>query len=149
MPGYTALSGYIDSDRKRTSDNLLRLRKDLRARLPVRTNHSTLLLATWNLRDFDSNKFGHGPRLPESIHYIAEILSAFDLVAGHVGSVSLGKDGGAMVAGGGANATTASVIARVRRWPDAMSMDRSAEAISATTRSETSCRPARLAKVGP
>ncbi|HSF82079.1 MAG TPA: endonuclease/exonuclease/phosphatase family protein [Anaerolineales bacterium] len=81
MPGYTALSGYIDSDRKRTSDNLLRLRKDLRARLPVRTNHSTLLLATWNLRDFDSNKFGHGPRLPESIHYIAEILSAFDLVA--------------------------------------------------------------------
>ena len=26
----------------------------------------SLLLATWNIRDFDSNRFGHGPRLPES-----------------------------------------------------------------------------------
>ena len=81
MPGYTALREYAPPNRKRTSDNLLRLRQDLRLHLPVRTSHSTLLLATWNLRDFDSNKFGHGPRLPESFHYIAEILSAFDLVA--------------------------------------------------------------------
>jgi hypothetical protein len=40
-----------------------------------------LLLATWNVRDFDSNKFGHGPRLAESFHYIAEVIAAFDLVA--------------------------------------------------------------------
>lgn len=81
MPTYTALSGYPNADRQRTSTNLLRLRQDLRAHVPVRRIHSSLLLATWNLRDFDSNKFGHGPRLPESIHYIAEIISAFDLVA--------------------------------------------------------------------
>jgi exonuclease III len=81
MPSYTDLSEFPLPDRQRTSGNLLRLRQDLRLRLPVRTSHSTLLLATWNLRDFDSNKFGHGPRLPESFHYIAEILSSFDLVA--------------------------------------------------------------------
>jgi endonuclease/exonuclease/phosphatase family metal-dependent hydrolase len=43
--------------------------------------NSTLILATWNLRDFDSNKFGHGPRLKESFFYIAEVISAFDMVA--------------------------------------------------------------------
>ncbi len=43
--------------------------------------NDTILVATWNLRDFDSNKFGHGPRLKESLFYIAEIISAFDVVA--------------------------------------------------------------------
>jgi hypothetical protein len=38
-----------------------------------------LRLATWNIREFDSNKFGR--RLRESNYYIAEILSAFDLIA--------------------------------------------------------------------
>jgi endonuclease/exonuclease/phosphatase family metal-dependent hydrolase len=41
----------------------------------------SFLLATWNIRDFDSNKFGHGKRLRESFYYIAEIISHFDLVA--------------------------------------------------------------------
>ena len=38
-------------------------------------------MATWNLRDFDSDKFGHGKRIDEAYIYIAEIISAFDLVA--------------------------------------------------------------------
>lgn len=42
---------------------------------------SSLLLATWNIRDFDSNKFGYGPRRKDSLYYIAEMISCFDLVA--------------------------------------------------------------------
>ncbi|MCW3847257.1 endonuclease/exonuclease/phosphatase family protein [Sphingomonas sp. LB-2] len=57
---------------------------DIRKRqTPLRTRKcdSSLLLATWNLRDFDSNKFGYGPRRTESLYYIAEMLSCFDLIA--------------------------------------------------------------------
>jgi len=74
--------------RRRTAENLLRLRKAL-ARDPGATDpmnrgippkrFDTLLLATWNIREFDSNKYGR--RLPESYYYIAEIISRFDLVA--------------------------------------------------------------------
>jgi endonuclease/exonuclease/phosphatase family metal-dependent hydrolase len=57
---------------------------DIRMRqagLRERKCDSSLLLATWNIRDFDSNKFGFGPRRIESLYYIAEIISCFDLVA--------------------------------------------------------------------
>jgi endonuclease/exonuclease/phosphatase family metal-dependent hydrolase len=37
------------------------------------------MLATWNLREFDSESWGE--RLPESYEYIAEIVDRFDLVA--------------------------------------------------------------------
>jgi endonuclease/exonuclease/phosphatase family metal-dependent hydrolase len=62
-------------------DKLKALRESIAQSIPRRTASDTLLLATWNIRDFDSNKFGQGPRLPESFHYIAEVISAFDLVA--------------------------------------------------------------------
>lgn len=62
-------------------DGLLRLREVLRLKIPIRKSSETVLLATWNIRNFDDNRFGHGPRLPESFFYIAEILSAFDIVA--------------------------------------------------------------------
>ncbi len=65
---------------RRCAERLLALRKQLAA-LRQRRSEAALLLATWNLRDFDSNKFGFGPRLPESYFYIAEIVSCFDLVA--------------------------------------------------------------------
>ena len=83
MPFYPALkrAPFTDEDRVRVADNLLSLRASLRNNVPRRTASETLLLATWNIRDFDSNKFKHGPRLPESFFYIAEILSAFDVVA--------------------------------------------------------------------
>ena len=48
------------------SDNLINLKKELKDRVPKKDLDSNLLIATWNIRDFDSNKFGHGPRLKES-----------------------------------------------------------------------------------
>ncbi len=47
--------------------------------VPERTVDATLLLATWNIREFDSTKYGTRDR--ESLLYIAEIINAFDLVA--------------------------------------------------------------------
>lgn len=81
MPMYWMLKRSKDEDRQRIIDSIVRLRAQLRRDLPQRTSRDTLLLATWNLRDFDSNKFGHGPRLSESFHYVAEVISAFDIVA--------------------------------------------------------------------
>jgi endonuclease/exonuclease/phosphatase family metal-dependent hydrolase len=63
----------------RTAAGLLRLREHLAKQLPHRTISDTLMLATWNIREFDSPKCG--ARTGESIHYIAEIISHFDLVA--------------------------------------------------------------------
>ncbi len=82
MPFYFPLRwDFEPEDRERAAMRLLELRQQIRAQIPRRTVDDTLLLATWNLRDFDSNKFGHGPRLKESLFYIAEIIAAFDLVA--------------------------------------------------------------------
>ncbi|ADH88031.1 endonuclease/exonuclease/phosphatase family protein [Ancylobacter novellus DSM 506] len=65
---------------ERCAARLLAIRQRLE---PIRRRKSdgSLLLATWNIRDFDSNKFGWGPRLPETFYYLAELISAFDLVA--------------------------------------------------------------------
>lgn len=71
----------MDADeRKRCAGRLLDMRATL-APLTARKKESSLLLATWNIRDFDSNKFKFGPRLEESFYYIAEIISHFDLIA--------------------------------------------------------------------
>ncbi len=64
----------------RCARRLLTMRKELKS-LANRKSDRSLLLATWNIRDFDSNKFRQGPRLPETFFYIAEIISCFDLVA--------------------------------------------------------------------
>jgi len=69
-------------ERNRIADNLLRLKRELKKQgVPERTVDETLLLASFNIRDFDSNKFGHGKRLRESFYYLAEMIAAFDLVA--------------------------------------------------------------------
>ena len=65
---------------ERCADRLITIRKSL-APLRKRRTDSSLLLATWNIRDFDSNKFGFGPRRPETFYYLAEMISCFDLVA--------------------------------------------------------------------
>ena len=81
MPRYWPIKqSFEGSERKRVLERLLELRQVLDQQIAVKQDNS-LLLATWNLRDFDSNKFKHGPRLKESFHYIAEIISHFDLVA--------------------------------------------------------------------
>jgi endonuclease/exonuclease/phosphatase family metal-dependent hydrolase len=80
---YAGLRQLAKSDTKaakRCAQRLLAMRERL-APLRKRKKDSSLLLATWNIRDFDSNKFGFGPRLPETFFYIAEIMSCFDLVA--------------------------------------------------------------------
>ena len=47
--------------------------------IPERNLSDTLLLATWNIREFDSTKYGARGREP--LFYIAEIIDRFDLVA--------------------------------------------------------------------
>ena len=64
----------------RCARRLLRMRRDLKT-LVNRKSDSSLLLATWNIRDFGAAKFGQGDRLRETLYYIAEIISCFDLVA--------------------------------------------------------------------
>lgn len=63
---------------KRTIDRLIALRAGLDDQIPAR-GEQLLLLATWNIREFDSTSYG--ARLDESIYYIAEIVSRFDIVA--------------------------------------------------------------------
>lgn len=65
---------------RRCAERLISIRQNLEP-LRRRKKDGSLLLATWNIRDFDSNKFKFGPRLPETFYYIAEMISAFDLVA--------------------------------------------------------------------
>jgi hypothetical protein len=80
---YTGLRQFSKTDAKaarRCAQRLIAMRETLTP-LRKRKKDSSLLLATWNIRDFDSNKFGFGPRLTESFYYIAEIISCFDLVA--------------------------------------------------------------------
>ena len=81
MPFYYTLGHEAIEERQRTAQNLLRLREQLRSDVPNRTVKNTLLLATWNIREFGKHMTGRFARLNESYFYIAEILSAFDLIA--------------------------------------------------------------------
>ncbi len=77
MPYYKPIKNIADKTlQKRIIDRLLLLRTKLQEQIPDRTVSDTLLLATWNIREF-----GMGNRIEESFYYIAEILSRFDLVA--------------------------------------------------------------------
>jgi endonuclease/exonuclease/phosphatase family metal-dependent hydrolase len=68
-----------DEAASRTALRLLELQAEMtRQGIPPR-NLETLLLATWNIREFDSPAYGD--RVPEAMLYIAEIISHFDLVA--------------------------------------------------------------------
>ena len=76
MPSYRPLAKIQDIDeRNRTVEKLLQLRRQLDCDIPAKTATGTLLLATWNIREFGDN------RRAESLHYLAEIISRFDLVA--------------------------------------------------------------------
>jgi len=78
MPSYQEINENTEEG-KRTLEKLIELRSSLQKEIPMRTLKETLLLATWNIRDFD--KPVYGKRLDESFYYIAEIISHFDLVA--------------------------------------------------------------------
>ena len=79
MPFYQ----WIDTRKtsgKRNVRGLLSLKEGFEdAQIPARDASDSLLLATWNIREFDNSKYGN--RGQESIYYIAEIISRFDLVA--------------------------------------------------------------------
>ncbi len=77
MPFYNAIDINTKQGR-RTAQRLLKLKEGLSS-IPGKTVDDRLLLATWNIRDFD--KSAYGDRLDESIYYIAEIISRFDIVA--------------------------------------------------------------------
>lgn len=78
MPFYKSLNPTRDSDR-RTILGLQTLKPSLDDAIPHKTTDSTLLIATWNIREFGGTKYGG--RETEPLFYIAEIISRFDLVA--------------------------------------------------------------------
>lgn len=88
MPFYSPLRNWDGETRARAIEGIRAIRAQKERDLPQRTLKNTLLLATWNIRDFGNEdkraKDGlnqPGPRLDESFYYIAEIISGFDLVA--------------------------------------------------------------------
>jgi endonuclease/exonuclease/phosphatase family metal-dependent hydrolase len=79
MPFYNSIRGKTQEG-KQTVEGLLRLKEGLEEiGLPKRTVSDRLLLATWNIRELGPSKFGTRPNEP--LHYIAEIIDRFDLVA--------------------------------------------------------------------
>jgi exonuclease III len=78
MPFYQKLNAAT-VEGKRTIENLLILRKQLAESIPEKSAEKKLLLATWNIREFDSAAYGD--RVEEAFYYIAEIISKFDLIA--------------------------------------------------------------------
>jgi hypothetical protein len=79
MPFYYGIDGRTEPGRQIAS-GLLRLKDGLdMVGLPKRTVTDTLMLATWNIREFGDSKYGI--RSSEPIYYIAEIIDRFDLVA--------------------------------------------------------------------
>ena len=76
MLQYYYLRYIPKAERSRVVGNLERLINQLDREVPDKDSEQTLLLATWNIRNF-----GKVRRLPESLMYIAEILSRFDFVA--------------------------------------------------------------------
>ncbi|HYV95691.1 MAG TPA: endonuclease/exonuclease/phosphatase family protein [Chitinophagales bacterium] len=77
MPFYHPLKLITDlPERKRIIDNILALRLELKKQIPPKTDGQTLLIATWNLREFSKRT-----RIDEAYYYLAEIIGSFDLVA--------------------------------------------------------------------
>jgi hypothetical protein len=60
MPFYQEIDKYAEGrlDRQRTVDHLISPRQALRELIPERTLVEKLLLATWNIRDFDTTDYG-------------------------------------------------------------------------------------------
>ncbi|PZU85626.1 MAG: hypothetical protein DI528_11615 [Shinella sp.] len=59
------------------AEHLLRLRALLNGQITAKRRPNSLIVGSWNIRHFDGGR----PRLPESFHYIAEIVDHFDICA--------------------------------------------------------------------
>src|SRR5262245_20533508 len=73
---------FTSAHAERTAKGILRLKEAFRDKaegVPERVRSSKLLLATWNIREFESGKYGARQR--EALYYIAEIIDHFDIVA--------------------------------------------------------------------
>lgn len=82
MVMYSGLRRWQDAAaRDRTIDRLLGLRAGLAKEITTRNKQDSFHLATWNIRDFGGTRLNPSPRTPECLLYIAEVISAFDLVA--------------------------------------------------------------------
>lgn len=84
MPFYYNLhkldKAFTTTHSQRTAAGLLTLKQAFKDKgVPERVRSSKLLLATWNIREFESPKYG--PRQREALYYIAEIIDHFDIVA--------------------------------------------------------------------
>jgi endonuclease/exonuclease/phosphatase family metal-dependent hydrolase len=76
---YAGLRRITDAkQRQRIITGLGKLRGGLKRKVPAKKEGS-LLLATWNIREFGGAKYGG--RIPDSMYYIAECMSRFDLIA--------------------------------------------------------------------
>ncbi|MBL7748840.1 MAG: endonuclease/exonuclease/phosphatase family protein [Chitinophagaceae bacterium] len=60
-------------------NNILALRASLDKEIPDKKLTGNLVLGTWNIREFGNTKYNG--RMTESLYYIAEIISRFDLIA--------------------------------------------------------------------
>lgn len=79
MPLYYSLRFQPDiQEKNRTIEGLLRLKESLDT-VPIKTIDKNILIATWNIREFDADAYGL--RSQEAMLYIAEIIDHFDLVA--------------------------------------------------------------------
>lgn len=64
---------------ERVRERLTALRQQLDRTIPHKKDTSNLLVASWNIRKLGG--YDYGGRLPESLGYIAEIISRFHIVA--------------------------------------------------------------------
>lgn len=78
MPFYQYINEHSVNG-KRTIDRLLKLRTKLINEIPEKHLESNLIIASWNIREFDSPAYGD--RADEAYYYIAEIISKFDIIA--------------------------------------------------------------------
>ena len=68
--------GKLDRETALGLKELRRRLEETGNRVPASILDETMNLATWNIREFGRRK-----RLPRSLHYIAEVIGRFDLVA--------------------------------------------------------------------
>lgn len=82
MVQYSGLRLWGDTAaRERAIDRLLALRAGIAKDVSSNSKLDSFHLATWNIRDFGGHRLNPQPRMPEALLYIAEMISAFDLVA--------------------------------------------------------------------
>lgn len=69
------------ADRDSVIKNIVDLRKSLSSKdgIPEKKLTGNLILGTWNIREFGNTKYNG--RMRESLYYIAEVISRFDLIA--------------------------------------------------------------------